>query len=46
MSKMLIIGYIKILELLIYILNYKVNKKGKLNDKSKCDDLTLLGYVT
>jgi len=35
MSKMFTISYIKILGLLVYILNYKVNKKSKLNDKSK-----------
>jgi len=35
MGKMLNIGYIKILGLLIYILNYKVNRKGKLNNKNK-----------
>jgi len=32
---MLTISYIKILKLLIYTLNYKANKKDKLNDKSK-----------
>ena len=35
MSKIFIIGYIKILGLLIYTLNYKVNRKSKLNIKSK-----------
>jgi len=35
MGKMPIIGYIKTLGLLVYILNYKVNRKGKLDDKSK-----------
>ena len=32
---MFTIGYIKILKLLVYILNYKVNKKSKLNNKNK-----------
>ena len=34
-NKMFIIGYIKTLKLLIYILNYKTNKKNKLNNKNK-----------
>jgi len=35
MKKMFIIGYIKILKLLVYILNYKKNKKNKLDNKNK-----------
>ena len=39
---MLIIGYIKTLKLLVYILNYKVNKKNKLNNKNKKE--ILIGF--
>jgi len=35
MGKIFTIGYIKTLKLLVYILNYKVNKKDKLDDKNK-----------